>query len=104
MTRKKHIWEAANKLNPYDSVYDYEEHGTFPDSFMAGAEWADANPDISNVYIRELQKSRDKLEAKLAISMEALTTLDVSDCDNQLEAMNKCHDALIKIKSYDRET
>lgn len=96
MTRKEQIEQAAlgvGRCAPLQRM-----------GFIQGAEWADANFDHENVYFKEMQASRDKLEQALAVAKEALEESSLSPYqDSDLRSLmitinNRSKEALAEIE------
>lgn len=64
MTREKQIREAAKKTT---GLFSYRNgYSTAEDAFVAGAEWADANPRMPDKVVKIPERSREEIKELLA--------------------------------------
>jgi hypothetical protein len=64
MTREKQIREAAKKAI---GLFSYRNgYSTAEDAFVAGAEWADANPRMPDKVVKIPERSREEIKELLA--------------------------------------
>ena len=64
MTREEQIREAAKKTT---GLFSYRNgYSTAEDAFIAGAEWADANPCTPDMVVKIPERSREEIKELLA--------------------------------------
>ena len=64
MTREEQIREAAKKTT---GLFSYRNgYSTAEDAFIAGAEWADANPCTPDMVVKIPERSREEINELLA--------------------------------------
>ena len=64
MTREEQIREAAKKTT---GLFSYRNgYSTAEDAFIAGAEWADANPCMPGMVVKIPERSREEINELLA--------------------------------------